>query len=396
MFQYSNRRPQTVILLIALAGVVLIIPQMFQPQISNSRRSKNAKDYTACPQIDIASNSSVSTKQKHRFLLNHSSTSYWTRDTASPESRTAESWTYHYQSELDGPYQTIRVPNKEPYTQYDMSSVLESATDTSTSVVFYGSSHLRAMYFSLVRLERGNKFNGPLEEEITSVGSGASREKQSESCDPKHSGYVSGKYGIDLKGCGLPRTRTVPELYNGDKAKVAIGFKTFLHTPDAEQAFVDFLSENDLRHPTVLVVDMGIWGTRGSRMAGADYPNTQKALKPEEEVDYYFNWIETTFPTSKVVYVVERNVKVSMELLDKMIIPKILKRVEETTKGPSVQASFMIRKDLILETVPKTNLPCNHGCEGPVTTVLATLLLDWLSEVTTNAYQKCFGKEMNR
>jgi hypothetical protein len=71
------------------------------------------------------------------------------------------------------------------------------------TVVFYGSSHLREMYFTFVKLARGLSYNSnnvkELGEAVTNVGSGFPDTDGNRSlCDPNRTGYVQGAYGVDL------------------------------------------------------------------------------------------------------------------------------------------------------------------------------------------------------
>jgi hypothetical protein len=341
-------------------------------------RMKQANLSKQCPQISFGASD----------LGSSNTTSYWTVETGEGASMPA-AWLWHYQTNLRKAHTTIRVPEVEPFPQISFSDAIGNPSRTrklNISVVFYGSSHLRAVYFDMIHLARGEKYNARLEHQVMHVGSGNDRKDQSETCDPTFSQFNLGKYGIDLEGCGPPGMRLVPELSinsTNEKLNVAIGFKTFLHTPDADDLFVDFLSEHHLRHPTVLVLDVGIWGARGERVAADNkYPRTQKVLQPEEEVDYYLQWIQDTFPYSKKVYVYD--VTQGEPGLEALILP----RLQDIVKTKQQHDSVMIRKDIITKTKPK-RLPCAHGCAGPVTNVVATLVLDWLAKATAAGPYQC-------
>lgn len=139
----------------------------------------------------------------------------------------------------------IRIPATPPFTKYSLQLVLdksaapeENTNDNKSSVVLYGSSHMREIYFSLVRLERGIKFDAELEESVMQLRCGNKKEEQDPSCDPDGTEWLLGNYGVDMAACGPPGKRVVKELSN--RSSVAIGFKTYLHTPDAEDLFVAF------------------------------------------------------------------------------------------------------------------------------------------------------------
>jgi hypothetical protein len=256
----------------------------------------------------------------------------------------------------DNTSQNIFVPHAEPYTRLP----LDTLTKNETTIVFYGSSHLRELYFSLIRLRRGISWQEKLEPIVMQVGGGIPdklNNRDINSC---------GGAGVDIANCGQPGKRLVPELGKG----VAIGFKTFLHTPDAEDLFVEFLSKVDLRHPSVFVVDVGVWGPRGNLLGG----RAQTILQPLEEIQYYLDWIQTTFPSSHVVYVYdnkhsdhENALKQASVILDRLL------QIADDGNG------MVLRKDIVMNGMPES-LPCGHGCAGPVMEVVARLFLDWLAE----------------
>jgi hypothetical protein len=76
------------------------------------------------------------------------------------------------------------------------------------------------------------------------------------------------RYGVDLAACGEPGFRLVPELDGSGSpsaasSRVAVGFKTYMHTPDAEDVLLRKLAASGLREPDVLIVEAGSpWGLR--------------------------------------------------------------------------------------------------------------------------------------
>jgi hypothetical protein len=253
-----------------------------------------------------------------------------------------------------------------------------------TSVVFYGSSHMRELYFGLIRLKRGRAFNSQLEPVVKQVGF---KPIHRQLCyDPPSD--VLGKMGVDMENCGSLDKRIVPELSPNDASDpptVAIGFKTFLHTPDAEQEFVEFLSLHGLRHPTVLVVDVGIWGPRGQRTWSNS--NTTHHMIPSNntEVDYYLDWITTAFPMTHVAYVYEDTPygyfpEMYAYILHRLVQLQNNNHTIESTNTTQIPSSLILRKDILTKNLPKS-MPCGHGCAGPVIEVLARYFLGWLQDL---------------
>jgi hypothetical protein len=224
---------------------------------------------------------------------------------------------------------------------------------------------------ALVRIHRLDTLRRKIRGDVTAVGAGLHPPPLACLVDPdpaKAEQFRNTKYGIDLDACGYPGKRVVPELGQG----VAIGFKTFIHTPQADQVFVDFLNENNLRHPDVLVIDIGIWGGRDNKTGGIitdEQPMTQ-----DQELDYYFEWLQTTFPRSKKVIIMDGwNYTYYGATEASMIHPRI-----HDFAGKDTQTT-LLRKYQILHRM-ESNQKCNHGCAGPAMYVTAKLFLEWMEE----------------
>lgn len=105
-----------------------------------------------------------------------------------------------------------------------------------------------------------------------------------------------GLEGIDMDMCGPPGFRTSSDL------SLAIGFKTFLHSPSADDLFLSRLDA--LRRDAQLVVaELGTaWGARNGR---SPYNKKKWAnLTKEEEVDYYVHWVHrVAFPGRLVLWI---------------------------------------------------------------------------------------------
>lgn len=300
----------------------------------------------------------VETYQKHKssclpsFPL--SLESFWTR--------TENSWTFSNEK-LRSP---LVIKEKQ-----------QRSFSSNHSLVFYGSSHLREVYFALIRLHRGISYNAILEDTVKLVGSGSpeSPTYNATICDPGHTGWVQGKYGVDLLHCGPPGKRLVTEL----SPRVAIGFKTFLHTPQADEEFVDFLQECNLSSPSIVVVDVGIWGPRGTRISSA----LMTTMSPLEELNYYLDWIQRTFSTSTIVFIYD-NLYKEMEQYG-YTSSLVLERIQDAVSSNKNRA-VLLRKDWIVRDIPR-DMPCGHGCAGPAVQVLAHLLLDWLEQTASDCLE---------
>ena len=220
------------------------------------------------------------------------------------------------------------------------------------SIVFYGSSHLREIYFSQIRIETNVPIGTDLSAEIRRIPSGdPEKEGNRALCDPGKTGYTAGLYGIDLKNCGNPGFRIVRELSN----KTVIGFKTFLHTPEADALFLKKLEAKHVSNPDLVLVDIGIWGARGKRGNGI--------LSVAQEISYFIDWTQTHFKTVIWVY--------GGSGFDAQIITELKRRKRVR--------DVIFDKTLLLDTRPK-RMPCGHGCAGPLMRVEAQIIRRWITE----------------
>lgn len=257
----------------------------------------------------------------------------------------------------------VIVPSSSPKARR-----FDEITHNQTSFVFFGSSHIRELYKEFIRLHNGQNFNAALPREVKRVMNG----KRTKACDPLGNGYKDGLYGVDLAACGPPGKRMVPEL--GER--VAIGFKTFLHTPIADELFLEWLANNTLMYPQVIVTDVGVWGPRGTKMAGA----LNYTLTVEEEIDFNLKWLRASFPTAVIIFIAEH------QFYDVGIEPLVNPLLIDFVKND--ERSVILRKDSIMELLPP-GMKCDHACSGPVLVVIAHLILDWLEEVTSGSAGNC-------
>jgi hypothetical protein len=221
----------------------------------------------------------------------------------------------------------------------------------------------------MIRLEKGLPFDSPLPLNMTYIPSGYTA-ITNRACDPNRTGFRDGLMGVDLDKCGLPGRRLVPEL----GGRVGIGFKTFLHTPDADALFLDFLETHHVRRPDILVTDVGIWGPRGKKLGGS----AQSVWTKQQEIDYNLKWIQQSFPHSQVLMVYERDSDVLAG------ITNMTNNHNNTNRISLYRKDFLLGKKL-------NNTPCGHGCAGPVVATIALQIVEWLGRMQTSAKQaiKC-------
>ncbi|CAB9501205.1 expressed unknown protein [Seminavis robusta] len=389
----------------SLCPTTIICTRQERPAAVDCRRRHSHESFTWIP---TAANSQscmelLSPTGRLPCLANPSNfEGYWTQEVSTLDQTlgaepSLTSWSWHFDRHDDRASSSsgrnpIRVPNIPPFaTPHNNNKPLGSLSllqeTNNASLVLYGSSHVRELYFAMIRMARGQKYDAPLETNVMRVGSAPFGYNATPACGDSPN-TMDKRHGIDLEACGEPDKRLVPEL-GGNNNNVAIGFKTFLHTPQADDSFLDFLQANRLRHPSVLVVDVGIWGLRGRKTSPQLNNRTHGVLlQPDEEVDYYLHWLENSFPNSTIIYVYEKGPLVDLE---SWILPRIYDIVhqqqQEKNRGRR-PLSMIVRKDLIQNNRPE-DMPCAHGCAGPVTMVVSSLILDWLSEVFLPGHDDC-------
>ncbi len=117
-----------------------------------------------------------------------------------------------------------------------------------------------------------------------------------------------GLEGIDLNLCGAPGFRESPDMH------LAIGFKTVLHSPRAEELFLRSLEKANLSNDkanqmgsldisSIAIVELGTaWGPRGKRQAISEMGLPTLTLK--EEIQYYVHWVHAVaFPHHLVLWI---------------------------------------------------------------------------------------------
>ena len=295
-------------------------------------------------------------------------------------------WVLHHSSGCRGPGSNLRPQlqhNEATHRIHKVSAQIQEprAFPQDLPVVMYGSSHLRELYFALVKIQRGLTWRMEyLESNVMKFRPGTL--KNQEKCDPNQTGYVEGKFGIDLENCGLPDKAMDAVLVNG--TTLARGFKTFLHTPDADKVFAAFLKENHMERPAAAIVDVGVWGTRGHRVTD----RFNYTLTPDEEFDYYFNWLDATFShnaSTRILLILEDKEYYDInfnKLMNGTGVGSFGDMVHRRTFQYAASNPFvtLLRKDKITVTKPE-DMQCRHGCGGPIMTIVANLTLDWLERI---------------
>jgi hypothetical protein len=294
----------------------------------------------------------------------------------------------------------------------------DSAWASGLRVVFYGSSHLRELHYEIVRwhlglpigmgnAERMNIKNedsvafassatdlkDDLPREVKMVGCRSCNESRGDcaGCDNRRFGRPLD--GVDMEVCGLPGYRVVEELSD----TVAIGFKTYIHTPLTEALLIERLHRDGLQKPDVLVLDCGVWGARG----GLGFDETDgkelyhyKLPTFRDEVEYFVSWVHTQFPDSLVLWVygfceLASSTFTSLETC--MGIQRSLVDAIENFRqlGRAVGADVLVNKSRIagwgshdgreaaipgLRYVRPVAMRCGHGCRGPALRVLSKII----------------------
>jgi hypothetical protein len=265
-------------------------------------------------------------------------------------------------------------------------------------VVFYGSSHLRELHNEILRWHLGVPGDHSLPAVVTKI--------RSRSCDfgddgctrclDRH-GFIGSSPtplldGVDLEACGPPGYRVVKEL----SETVAIGFKTYIHTPLAEALFLERLSRDGLRQPDVVLVDCGVWGPRDrTGFNEQDGSSAYDYMLPSfvEEVEYFVSWVHTHFVDSLVVWIYGFCEHQWKSLLRFDIQQSIVDAVEKSrTLGRHVDADLLVNKSKlagcschydhrgVLPDLPATaavrpsEMRCAHGGAGPALRILAKIV----------------------
>jgi hypothetical protein len=262
---------------------------------------------------------------------------------------------------------------------------------TALRVVFYGSSHLRELHNEVLRWHLGVPGDYSLPSAVTDIASSSCLNCTRCFRTEATKGSFLYLQGVDLEACGPPGYRVVGEL----SETVAIGFKTYIHTPRAEALFLERLSRDGLRHPDVVFVDCGVWGPRGRLgFNEQDGPDAYDYMLPShvEEVEYFVSWVHTHFAESLVVWIYgfcERY----CNLLRFDIQQSIVDAVEKSrTLGRHVDADLLVNKSKlagcschydhrgVLPDLPATaavrpsEMRCAHGGAGPALRILAKIV----------------------
>ena len=197
---------------------------------------------------------------------------------------------------------------------------------------------------------------------IHSLGSGDRAKQYQDSCDPEHMGWLAGRYGVDLAACGAPGFVGRRDFARLGMPSLSCGMKLFLHTPQADELFLDRLASEGMRQPAAVVAEIGVWGARGTRRSD----KLTSTLTEREEIDYFVQLVESRFRKSRIIWVVDHSV-VGGPSLDKQIIRYFRER-------PAVPHVAVMDKYRLLDARP-AEMPCRHGCAGPLMRVLALMVM---------------------
>jgi len=109
-------------------------------------------------------------------------------------------------------------------------------------------------------------------------------------------------------------------------------------------------------------VDIGLWGVRGKKLGDSNATNFVMDNKMDE-LDYYLNWVCTTFSSSSFILFIYET--------DNSMLKPLMEVVEKKNNY------FLWRKDRLLKSRPSA-MPCAHGCRGPLMEVMAKQFLEFL------------------
>ncbi|OLP89801.1 hypothetical protein AK812_SmicGene28688 [Symbiodinium microadriaticum] len=176
-----------------------------------------------------------------------------------------------------------------------------------------------------------------------------------------------GLEGIDLDLCGPPGFRTSPDL------NLAIGFKTMLHTPDADQLFLTRLKQVGMSglNDSIVLVELGsTWGTRGRRQPSTRGSPHLPDLREDEEVRYFVHWVHTVaFPNRLVLWMPACGCE---QRLKHRGLSPLMRAMWYEVQKEYKEAAVMVDK-CVLSTA-EFGFPAGHGCRGPLLNVLGQIL----------------------
>jgi len=231
----------------------------------------------------------------------------------------------------------------------------------------------------------------------------ASRSQCSESpCDSFKGHPTPFGEGVDIDICGPPGFRVMPnnndigeseskietgseidiENNNDDgstifeethhsatlKGKVAIGFKTFIHTPPGDNLFIERIRSVDLGTVDVAIVEMGYpWGPRRKRKP----PNSSLPINMTimEEIKYYVDFVhDVAFPNTLVVWIATCGCTETVQAdKSQLWIDETWELVKEKELG------IVLDKRYLCNQKPRA-IHTTHGCGGSVLGVLARMV----------------------
>ena len=197
--------------------------------------------------------------------------------------------------------------------------------------------------------------------------------------------------GFDIDTCGPPGFRvwdvnnntnaTLPHMQNLQRGKAAIGFKNYMHTPEADNLFIQRIEAVNMRTVDVAIVEMGSpWSARGQLNTPNKSLPTNMTLR--EEIEYYVNFVhDVAFPETLVIWIATCGCNIKEDRKGGGDINEIWDVVKQK------DLSIVLDKRFLCNTKPQ-EMPAGHGCAGPLVNVLARMVLHLLHYINGEMQSK--------
>jgi hypothetical protein len=214
----------------------------------------------------------------------------------------------------------------------------------------------------------------------------------SSSCRSETDSY---RAGFDIDTCGPPGFRvwdvndntnaSSSQLQHLHRGKAAIGLKTYMHTPVADNLFIQRIEAVNMRNVDVAIVEMGSpWSVRGR----LNTPNMSLPtnMTQREEIEYYVNFVhEVAFPETLVIWIATCGCDKSRKDGGDIKGGKDIKKgMWDVVKQKDL--SIVLDKRLLCKK-KHPELPAGHGCAGPMMNVLARMVLQLLHYINDEMHK---------